>query len=123
VKYKIINGWTKQSMIEAIKKYTPTEGKAVHPSGVCVYLDADGKSCAVGAFLRTFLPVEHEAFTVYGSVANPDTHEPLFPEFMSRMPLDLDGLQRIQREHDEHTGRHRTTQEHLVSWIQENCEE
>ena len=123
MKYKIINGWTKESMIEAIKKYTPTEGKAVDSEGTCLYLDNRGYSCAVGAFLRTFLPVEHEALQRDGSVVNPYTGEPLFPEFMDRMPLDLDGLRRIQCEHDNTYHPAISIQEHLVSWIEGNCEE
>jgi hypothetical protein len=122
MRYKIINGWTKESMIAAIDTYVPRVGKCMDDSGDCLYLDDNGKSCPVGAFLRTFLPVDHEAFKREGGVINPVSGEPLFPEFMDKMPLDAAGLRRIQVEHDfTHGGIN--VQERLISWIKENTEE
>jgi hypothetical protein len=122
MRHKIINGWTKESMIAAIDTYVPHVGKCMDDSGGCVYLDDNGYSCPVGAFLRTFLPVDHEAFKREGGVMDPMTGESLFPEFMDKMPLSIEGLRRIQVEHD-FTHRDHNVQERLISWINESCEE
>lgn len=49
MKYQCINGWTKEKMIEHVKK--EFKGKSINSNGNCVYRGPNGTKCAVGMFI------------------------------------------------------------------------
>jgi len=119
MRHKIINGWTQERIINSIEKYVPPSGPCFDETGgTCIYRDNNGKHCAIGALLRTFLKGDHEAFDREGAVMGVIGGSPLFPEFMDKLPLEPAGLEAYQRMHDNYCGN--SIQEHLIYWVKEN---
>lgn len=120
MKYKLVNGYTKETVIKNI-----TEGnkgvKAVISGGggsgsVCVYLTPDGNKCAIGCFI----PEGSEASRFHGSVSYLVDK---YPDLMSFMPLDdVFALRQFQRVHDNYyIGA--DPRPALIKWIEENTYE
>src|SRR5690606_28325992 len=115
-KYKTINGWTKEAMIEQVKKYVPnTPGRPCKKNGICSYSDGRGHRCAVGAFIPNAL---RASFKVEGTV---DELLDQTPEVVHFLPLEEPALQEMQREHDwcevGYPYEEDSPQERVVNWI------
>ncbi len=115
MKYKAINGFTKQSIIETIKKGNNNSQAKNNKNGLCEYLTTDGNRCFVGCFL----PEGHSAQNYRGQV--PD----LFTEYsalVDLMPLDEEGLTELQVLHDtyQRTQASATLHETMEAWVNEN---
>lgn len=66
MKYKLTNGWTKESVMAQVKKYNDGTRAAEERGGTvyCQYLSPTGNRCAIGSFI----PDGHVAFTTAGDV-------------------------------------------------------
>ncbi len=111
--YKTINGYTKQSMIEAI--YKGNNGKKASTESGCSYKTLDGNKCAAGCFI----PDDSKANTSGGYI---DAVLRMYPELKKCMPLDLDGMIKLQEEHD-NSVIGMDIHEVLTNWINENVED
>ena len=122
MKIKLINGYTKQSVKDAILRYVPEGGCIIEETQTCVYqaFDEDGceSRCAVGAFI----PDGHEALQAIGSAS-----ELLYehPSLKEHMPMERHDLMSMQTKHD-----NASTASYVVSvvdelfdWIDENIED
>ncbi len=110
--YTPINGFTKQSMIKVIER--EFKGKAVTEAvdgtpSRCVYLNNEGKKCAVGCFI----PDGHEALK-FGEGARS-----LVARFWElKLPLPVTGLIEFQETHDYMRAEHFEEQKQvLIDWI------
>lgn len=114
--YKTINGWTKQSMIEHIKK--EFKGKSISLDGErCLYRGPDGKKCAVGMFIpdnKYRSEMDGTAIQNGYSVWN------IEKACQDDMPLSADALGYLQSEHDL-SGASETLGT-ILEWIEENVE-
>ena len=117
--HKIINGWTKESMKAAIKKYNKGYPSRTQIMKSCLYLNPeDGNRCAVGCFipddsdaLQSFLGA-HDVLIIY-------------PELKDIMPLSSVGLRFFQAIHDRYepeTGS-LSLHEELFDFIDNKCTE
>jgi len=89
---KLINGWTKEKVMEQVKKYN--NGRRAMIGSTCTYLDNEKNRCAVGCFI----PDNHkglycEAPVKYLLLQHPDLEE--------LMPFDIIGLTFFQKAHDD----------------------
>jgi hypothetical protein len=112
IKYRTINGWTKDRMKEHVM--TEFKGKSMICVGsmeeTCVYRGENNTKCAVGMFIPDILysPML-EKITIYN-----------MQEFQGVFPLDQMGLKAFQRIHD--NSEPENTLHDLLSWIN-NCVE
>lgn len=121
--YKTINGWTKASMIEKLKK--EFKGKAINPehmeSGTCAYLTPDGKKCAVGCFIPDGNPAQHYDG---GILAMKIFKSELFSGIVTHMPLKNEGLLEFQNFHDGKLCNKRESAQDqldlLIDWVNTN---
>ena len=91
--FKLINGFTKESVMAQVKKYN-NDRKAVKPDGSCIYLTSDGNRCAIGCFI----PDGHKALESRFEV---EEIMYIFPDLARYMPFDImDGLRDFQIAHD-----------------------
>lgn len=111
MKYKCINGWTKEKMKAQIK--LKNNGmRAVDPWGIiCLYRTPDGNACAIGCFI----PDNNQAIRYNCPI---DTIHHQVKEYM---PIELTGLIELQFLHD----RNEKDNLHdvLFYWIDENVED
>lgn len=97
--YKTQNGWTKQSMIEHIKK--EFKGKSVKNDGSCLYRGPNGTKCAVGMFLT-----DEQAKLADNNEINGERRTSIrsvsfnHSDFLNCLPLELEGLEALQSIHD-----------------------
>lgn len=114
--YKPINGWTKQSMIQHIKK--EFKGKSINaPDGYCLYRGPEGKKCAVGMFI----PDEKYRPEMDGSdLDNGYTVFQIHNICPNNMPLEGFGLQSLQAVHDRSNPSE--TLQDMLEWIEKNVE-
>lgn len=96
--YKCINGWTKETMINHIKK--EFKGKSVSyidcgNDELCLYRGPEGKKCAIGMFIPDNLYAERmEEDGLISKIIR------TYPKVKYVLPLDLDGLLLLQEVHD-----------------------
>jgi hypothetical protein len=109
--YKCVNGWTKQAMIEHIKK--EFKGKSFDAfNEECLYRGPDGKKCAVGLFIPD---------SEYHS--SMECLSPLSAELRDTaqyMPLQMSTMQYLQGVHD--ISEPSETLNDILSWIEKNVE-
>lgn len=128
-RFKCINGFTKQKMIDTINEKMLDHGSwnpGVHPDGVsgpgfCAYRSPNGNKCAVGVFIPDdlYVPemegrgVRHISFTDF------------YPGIEKCMPLELDGLYEMQQRHDVSATQTPTLDPRpaLIEWINANVED
>lgn len=110
-KYKLINGWTKDRVIEQIEQKNGFK-QCVGHRGDCKYRGQNGSACFVGAFIPdseycTSFDVGIDAFRLL-MVASPDLQR--------HMPLEPMGMNMIQTIHD----RLYTCKDTLIEWLNDN---
>lgn len=112
-KYKIINGWTKKKMKQAILEGN-NGTRSTGASGACLYRGLNGNKCAVGCFIPDGRYCE--------SFESGDLSDVLQE---IEAPLDYIGMVRMQRRHD--SRRVENENENiaiaLCQWIDDNCQE
>jgi hypothetical protein len=119
---KLINGFTKQSVKDAILRYVPGDGCIIQETETCVYqaFDEDGYEmrCAVGAFI----PDGHKALPKMCSAT-----ELIYdhPDLKEHMPLDVYDLLKMQQVHDTASVSSAVVSvvDELFEWIDENIED
>lgn len=89
---KLINGWTKQRVMEQVKKYNNGTKAYSHITASCEYL-TDNNRCAVGCFI----PDGHEA--LYTRMRADKLLE-RYPELSKVMPFSPTNLIVFQNVHD-----------------------
>ena len=122
MKMKLINGFTKQSVKDAILRYVPEEGCMIQETETCVYqnFDEDGceQRCAVGAFI----PDGHKALPKMCCAT-----ELIYdhPDLREHMPLHQDDLLKMQQKHDNAAVSPSVVSvvDELFEWIDENIED
>ena len=91
MKYKLVNGWTKEKVMEQVRKYN--NGTQAVKDGTCLY-NHNSNRCAIGCFI----PDGHPAL---GSRERVITLLSDYPDLISYMPFsDSDALRYFQRSHD-----------------------
>jgi hypothetical protein len=90
--YKLINGWTKEKVMEQVKKYN-NNTKAKNKIA-CVYLAPNGNRCAIGCFI----PDGHPALTATSCAASELVNE--YPDLKTVMPFRASELDDFQVAHD-----------------------
>lgn len=80
-KFKLINGWTKERVLEQVKKYNKGLPATVR-NQACAYLTEDGNRCAVGCFI----PDGHPSLRA-GNTASVGDLLREYPELMENMPF------------------------------------
>lgn len=116
--YTTINGWTKATMIEAIRKHVPENDKCEDSTDAeCIYYRSeDGARCAVGAFVPDSI-----APKLGEIVGGPDTLVSLSDVTEDMLPLSLTGLRELQEEHDLWDPEYGLSMhETLIAWIEAN---
>lgn len=115
-----INGWTKQSMIDHIKKEFKGQSfiDLIDDDGdladrVCAYRGEKGAKCAVGMFIPDGL--YDRALEGTGAVAliNIDT-----PALQNRMPLEATDMESLQCVHDD--AKAEVCLIKMLNWIEDN---
>ena len=113
MKYKTINGWTKASMIEHIKK--EFKGKSdTKPYGHCLYRGPGGAKCAIGMFI----PNEHYTESMDNGVGA-GTLCDTYPELNTYMPLEgPEALAGFQLSHDDSP--EEACLDNILAWVDLN---
>lgn len=119
--YQPLNGWTKETIIQAIQtknKGTPS----VTRNGVsCSYFGEGGNRCAVGCFIPDNFVVQVSSWEEeclkhgegYGA-------KELFSEFPEMgLPLEPDALENLQSVHDR-ADKTQDPRPALIKWVEEN---
>jgi hypothetical protein len=114
--YQPLNGWTKTTILRAIR-----EGMQDRPSydsqmGTCAYRAPDGSRCAVGVFIPDDLyaaSCEHKGV---------DKLLEVYPGLEASMPLALGALRTMQGIHDMACSASDPRPE-LIAWVQTNVAE
>lgn len=126
--YETINGWTKESMKEAIRKYN-NGTRAVDPcTDICEYFSDGGNRCAVGCFIpEQFKEAVRKAGGASAQnllVYNSFVPESFVPGLIDHMPIDPEGLMEMQSIHDDFGDDPATdVRDALDNWIDENVTE
>lgn len=84
MKYKLVNGWTKETVMLQIKKYNNGE-RAMSKTdlNVCTYQAEDGNRCAVGCFIPdTHVEVLNAPFDIC-------TLMMLYPKLQKYVPFEI----------------------------------
>ncbi len=99
MKYKPINGWTKQGIVDHITK--EFKGKSISldytnddETVLCLYRNPEGKKCVVGMFIpdNQYNPIMERENVV--SIINS------FPHIMNFLPLHKEAMRDLQSIHD-----------------------
>jgi hypothetical protein len=93
--YKLINGWTKETVMAQVKKYNDGTRSIVlwDDKEQCSYEDERGNRCAVGCFIPDMHKALMDIKCASDTVAN---HQDLW----KLVPFDGDTLDVFQRTHD-----------------------
>lgn len=89
---KLINGWTKEKVMEQVKKYN--NGKKCMDNWapiICSYLNENGNRCLVGCFI----PDNHPGLKSQAPVCNLLNK---YPDLRDKMPFE--DMSRFQKVHD-----------------------
>jgi len=108
MKYKPINGWTKNKILQVFRKRR-YNCAAVDMAGCCVYLTENGNKCAVGMFI----PPGHAGQEYEGPV---DGLLEKFPDLKEKMPLTNVGMTKLQNVHDDQNSRKNAKQK-MIEWV------
>ena len=92
-KFKLINGWTKESVMAQAKKYNNDYTSVNSFTGSCSYENRDGNRCAIGCFI----PDGHISLKATENVKH---LLEMYPELANKMPLESKGLVKFQDVHD-----------------------
>jgi hypothetical protein len=92
MKYKLINGWTKNKMKEYIVKYN--KNTPAVDNQTCVYETEDGNRCAIGIFIPDSFKIALKFDSGVKKLLDK------YPELNDYMPLEIEGLKRMQDIHD-----------------------
>jgi hypothetical protein len=110
VKFKPINGWTKEKILDVIRA-RPFEGQAFDREvDLCMYLTEYGNKCAVGLFI----PDGHEGQTYEGGSRALFRN---FPDLLKLMPLPVEAMASFQMVHDD-AGE--DAKERMLDWVEKN---
>lgn len=117
MKYKCINGWTKQGMIRAI--IGGNKGRLSINNHICLYRSDGDNKCAVGVFIPDDL---------YSSICECTTAVTLlakFPGLTTYMPLSFKGMDELQQVHDGLIieGSSTDPRPYIIKWIENNVRE
>jgi hypothetical protein len=114
MKYKPINGYTKQKIIDTIM--VRNKGRRAFDPAInnCMYRTGDGNHCAVGCFI----PEDHEAMTFEGGIRSLLT---VYPSLGEVLPLGDYELVEMQYIHDRCIGE--DPRPALIKWVEENVED
>jgi len=121
---KIINGWTKEKVIECITKHV--HGLAGE-DGACFYETSQGNRCAIGAFLDHKIH-QKEVFDYFGPI---DHMLSKYPEIAKTLPFEEATLAKLQLIHDNWDGdedetynkeNYNAVEDALIGWVEENVE-
>ena len=119
---KLINGFTKQSVKDAILRYVPEHGCMIRETETCVYQAFDGDGCEMRCAVGAFIPDGHKALPKMCSAT-----ELIYdhPDLREHMPLHQDDLLKMQQLHDRAcvTPSVVSVVDELFEWIDENIEE
>jgi hypothetical protein len=110
--YKLINGYTIESMKARIRKYN-NGTRAMCDIGTCVHETKDGNRCGAACFF----PDDHEVMKHNGDIARIMER---YEDLVKLLPLDAIGMNAVQATHDKCDG---NVHEALFTWIDENVEE
>lgn len=114
MKYKTINGWTKESMKAAIAK--GNKGKRAYDEEYgCLYLTEDGNKCAIGCFIPDGHKAQRDSVTASLLTLK-------FPDLDRTMPIEGEGLSRLQLIHDSAPSLS-DPRSALYAWIDKNVED
>jgi hypothetical protein len=94
-KHKLINGWTKETVMAQVKKYNNGTKATKEWQRVCQYLTDKGNRCAIGCFI----PDGHKALKSEVP-ASALVNKYNYPELAHLMPFQGDSLDAFQRAHD-----------------------
>ena len=140
--YKLINGYTIESLKEVFKKNNTgkpalykvvngendnwdecyDEGEVINE--FCVYFNpVDGNRCAVGCYIPDSFIEEHKNVVTDEIDAASLIND--YPELAEHMPMEKEGLMAFQKAHDEfNESKHKLNfHDYMCSWIDEYCEE
>lgn len=93
MKFKLANGWTKEKVMEQVKKYNDGT-RAITLDGACTYANGNNNRCAIGCFI----PDNHKALTLNAGVTYILEN---FPDLKKYMPFDnAKALNELQSTHD-----------------------
>lgn len=115
--YKVQNGWTKEQMKEAIRKFNKGRRSSADDGAGCLYFSPDDNRCGVGCFLPEWCQDEvarnHNNNHVADVVALRSGDGRCLRD---ALPLDIEGLVAIQRKHDR-CADSEDVREVLCNWI------
>ena len=116
--YKTINGWTKKSMVEHIKKeFRGKSAMSAELGSPCLYRGPNGEKCAVGMFIPDYLYKKNMEGAGCYEGGYP------FDSIQHVMPLALDqlgGKDGLQEAHD--ISKPDETLSDMLTWIDKNVE-
>lgn len=115
--YKLINGWKKAEVISRITSRLPSRGPCEHDeeTGCCAYFrPSDGARCAVGAFVPKGRIQQLTNYTKPVADLLED-----YPEMVSVMPLELEGLEQLQKLHD-NAAANANIKNILINWVKKH---
>lgn len=98
-KYKLVNGWTKETVMAQIKKYNNGRRaeRIPNPSWpdivVCAYQASNGNRCAVGCFI----PDDHKALSGFNGATELVRK---YRDLAKLMPFEGRALEAFQESHD-----------------------
>lgn len=117
MKYRPINGWTRQSIIEVIKARNSDEPATMLDEcgwRSCVYKTARDNRCAIGLFI----PDDHEALRATNT--NVSGLLRIYPDLKSVMPLEGNALTVFQGVHDAMEKELCGVKLALIEWVEKN---
>ena len=122
MKMKLINGFTKQSVKDAILRFVPEGGCIIQETETCVYQAFDEDGCEMRCAVGAFIPEGHKALPKMCSAT-----ELIYdhPDLREHMPLHQDDLLKMQQHHDAAASSSVVVNvvDELFEWIDENIEE
>lgn len=117
MKFKTINGWTKESMIDYIKKEFKGRSVDIYKN-ICLYRGPEGKKCIVGLFIPDNLyKPELEGKSLKLHIENNNVS---FNEIIKQLPLPYEAMQYLQLIHDRDDLKN--TLDEILYWIEKNVE-
>lgn len=112
MKYKPLNGYTKQKIIDTIMERN--KGERARRGDACSYKTPEGNHCAVGCFM----PDEHPGMELR---ANVERLIEEYPDLEGTLPLGIEALHELQLIHDIDS-QGKDPRPALIKWVEENVE-